>query len=42
MCSFNDEDAFVIGGGTTMGGANVIVNSNLGGSNKLGMTISVN
>ncbi len=41
MCSFNDEDAFVIGG-TSMGGGNGIANSNVCGSNKLGMTISVN
>ena len=42
MCSFTDEDAFVIGGGTTMGGGNGKVTSNLCGSNKLAMTISVN
>jgi len=37
MCSFNDEDGFVIDG-TSMGGGNRIANSN----NKLAMTISVN
>ena len=41
MCSFNDEDAFVIGG-TSMIGGNGIANSNVCGSNKLRMTISVN
>lgn len=40
MCSFNDEDGFLIIG-TTIGGANAALCSN-GGSNKMGMNISIN
>lgn len=40
ICSFNDEDAFLMIG-MTIGGGNGAGNSN-GGSHKLGMNISIN